>query len=156
MRHDIKDELGDLLLDCLPLLLPDLLIDLIIFPEHVLELLDLDRLALTVHPEYLLVDLLPLLVLVELDEPLHDDADDQDVHEVVRHQQVDNEEDPRDVRVIRVLQHVHDLVPVLQGRDLEKGQETSKEVVEGRIAEEQLLDLRISVQVSHIPQWQGH
>ena len=141
MRHDIKDELGDLLLDCLPLLLPDLLIDLIIFPEHVLELLDLDRLALTVHPEYLLVDLLPLLVLVELDESLHDDADDQDVHKVVRHQQVDNEEDPRDVRVIRVLQHVHDLVPVLQGRDLEKGQETSKEVVEGRIAEEQLLDL---------------
>ena len=120
MRHDIKDELGDLLLDGLPLLLPDLLIDLIIFPEHVLELLDVDRLTLAVHPEYLLVDLLPLLVLVELDEPLHDDPDDQDVHEVVRHQQVDHEEDPRDVRVVRVLQHVHDLVPVLQGRYLEQ------------------------------------
>jgi hypothetical protein len=94
MRHDIKDELGDLLLDGLPLLLPDLLIDLIIFPEHVLELLDVDRLTLAVHPEYLLVDLLPLLVLVELDEPLHDDPDDQDVHKVVRHQQVHHEEDP--------------------------------------------------------------
>jgi hypothetical protein len=63
------------------------------------------------------------------------------VHEVVRHQQVDHEEDPRDVRVVRVLQHVHDLVPVLQGRDLKEGQETPEKVVEGRIAEEKLLDL---------------
>ena len=141
VRHDIKDKLGNLLLNGPPLLLLDLLSYLIVLPEHVFELFYVYRFAIAVHPEYLLVDLLPLLVLVEFDEPLHDDADDQDVHEVVRHQQVDHEEDPRDVRVVRVLQHVHDLVPVLQGRDLEEGQETPEKVVEGRIAEEQLLDL---------------
>ena len=75
------------------LFLLDLLSDLIIFSEHIFELFYVDGLAFPVHPEYLLINLLSLLVLVELYKPLHDDSDDQNVHEVVSHQNVYHEED---------------------------------------------------------------
>ena len=114
MRHNIGDQLCDLLLERAPLLLLEILRHLLILSVHVLELLDIDGLAVLVLPEYLLRDLLPLLVLVELYEPLHDNPDDQDVHEVVCHQQVYHEKDTRYVRIVRVLQHVHDLVPILE------------------------------------------
>ena len=50
VRHDIKYELGNLLLDGPPLLLLDLLSDLIIFSEHVFEFFYVYRLTIAVHP----------------------------------------------------------------------------------------------------------
>ena len=65
-------------------------------------------------------------MLVELDKSLHNNSDDQNMDEVISHKQIDHKEDSRYVGIVRILQHIHNLVPILQGRNLEQGKEATK------------------------------
>lgn len=75
-------------------------------------------------------------MIIIFNELLHHNTDSEDVHEVISDNDIDHKEHACDIGIIRVLKDVHDTIPILQGRDLEEGQETIKQVVKVCITEE--------------------
>lgn len=73
------------------------MLHLFIFPKPILEVLYINRLSSILHAEDLLIYLLSLFMLVKLNEPLHYDTNDQNMHEVVSHQEIYHKEDSRNV-----------------------------------------------------------
>lgn len=59
-------------------------------------------------------------MIIVLYESLHDDSNGQNMNEVVSNQKVYHEEYSWYVWVVRVLKHVHYLIPVLQSRYLKQ------------------------------------
>jgi hypothetical protein len=85
MRSDISYNLCDLLFDGPPLLFLEFMTHLIILAEHVFELFNVDLLPVLISSKYFLENLLSLLVLIELYKSLHNNTDDKNVHEIIRH-----------------------------------------------------------------------